>query len=375
MKNYINKMIENNMKTISSSDKYNDNLKNTNSNNSNSNSNTNNIEKSLNKESIKSIEKNSLNEKQSSNDSESIHYNNDNTQNPKFNIHQNNPYSSYFHKFNSLDSIPEEEVISNVNSNSNINITKNKNIDLRKILNNNKIKPKHEKEQKINTEKENINNLSSFEYQQLINEKDFKITELKKENENLKKANKELIEKLNKNDFNLTFKEIDGGGLKEFYENKINFYLQNFTKEKNRIINEFEITIDKLTTGYQSSKDFYLETIKKQEQQLNDYSKGYKIDTEKLNNIIKELQNKIIELQNDNNLIINMNTELKTQNTNLNEKILKIENELTSQKLKEKKYKNSVNEANKKITKLKEDNAKFNRLAYGVVKRSKSIKY
>ena len=85
--------------------------------------------------------------------------------------------------------------------------------------------------------------------------------------------------------------------------------------EKNRIINEFEITIDKLTTGYQSSKDFYLETIKKQEQQLNDYSKGYKIDTEKLNNIIKELQNKIIELQNDNNLIINMNTELKKENT------------------------------------------------------------
>ena len=367
-------MIENNMKTISSSDKYNDNNKNTNSNNSNSNSNTNNIEKSINKSSLKSLEKNSLNEKQSENDSESIHYYNDNTQNSKLNIHLNNPYSSYFHKFNSLDSIPEEEVINNVNSNNNSNISKNKNVDLRKILNNSKIKQKQEKEQKITIDNENINNLSSFEFQQLLNEKDFKICELQKENEDLKKTNNQLIEKLNKNDNNLTFKETDGN-LKEYYENKINFYLQNFTKEKNRIIKEFEITIDKLTVGYQSSKNFYLETIKKQEKQLNDYSSEYTNQIDKLNNTIKELENKIAELQKNNNLVINMNSNLKKENMNLNAKIIKSENELTTQKLKEKRYKNTVNEAKKKINKLKEDNAKFNRLAYGVIKRSQSIKY
>ena len=110
----------------------------------------------------------------------------------------------------------------------------------------------------------------------IVAEKDNQINYLYNQNFELEKANDELVHKVNEyadlvnqnkiiygdkltnyeNTINSLHEDIDD--IKNFYEKKISFFTSNFSSEKNKIINSYENTIEKLNIGYKDSKNKYI---------------------------------------------------------------------------------------------------------------------
>ncbi len=155
------------------------------------------------------------------------------------------------------------------------------------------------------------------EVKRIVQEKDAQINYLYNQNLELEKANNELLSKLNEysdliNQNKLLYSDKltncestinslnkDCEDIKDFYEKKLAFFTQNFSSEKNKIINSYEKTIEKLNDGYTDSKNRYLTTIAQRDAEIKDLINNNRADTEDLNQQLYELKKVNEELQND----------------------------------------------------------------------------
>ena len=199
------------------------------------------------------------------------------------------------------------------------------NISLQQMINSNQNLYKHKinnLQNKLNELKvKNDNNLRlmkdnhNMDLKQLITEKDFEINYLINNNKELEKINNELKTQLNENmgqytknqsnyndilttlESTLNKLQKENIDIKEYYENKINYLIDNFNMEKKKLINSYELNIEQLNNDYNISKDKYItylgkrdnDKLEKENEQLKSKIEELNIEIDNLNKRIKEL--------------------------------------------------------------------------------------
>ena len=139
----------------------------------------------------------------------------------------------------------------------------------------------------LRTMKDNHN----MDLKQLITEKDFEINYLINNNKELEKINNELKNQLNdsmdeysKNqanykdmlttlEFTINKLQKENIDIKEYYEKRINFLIDNFNLEKKKLINSYELDIEELNKDYNTSKDKYVNYLSKRDNDIDDIEK------------------------------------------------------------------------------------------------------
>ncbi len=228
------------------------------------------------------------------------------------------------------------------------------------------------------------------ELKRIVNEKDNQINYLYNHNFELEKANDELVNKVNEfseqinknkvgfndkmNDYENTIFSLqrDNDDIKEYYEKKINFYTQNFSTEKNKIINSYEDTIEKLNNNYNDSKDKYNNIIKQRDDEIKDLIKQHRNETDKLNFTIIELKKQLEEMRQDQENLLKINSQQKIEIDSLNENLELAKKEIKFHQKEKKKIDELSQNYKKEYEKLKSEHDKMKRLSFGKFQRSKS---
>ena len=228
------------------------------------------------------------------------------------------------------------------------------------------------------------------ELKRIVNEKDNQINYLYNHNFELEKANDELVNKVNQyseqinknkvgfndkmNDYENTIFSLqrDNDDIKEYYEKKINFYTQNFSTEKNKIINSYEDTIEKLNNNYNDSKDKYNNIIKQRDDEIKDLIKQHRNETDKLNFTIIELKKQLEEMRQDQENLLKINSQQKIEIDSLNENLELAKKEIKFHQKEKKKIDEISQNYKKDYEKLKTEHDKMKRLSFGKFQRSKS---
>ena len=255
-------------------------------------------------------------------------------------------------------------------------------LDLKNSIN--EIKAKNEMEiKKIIENHEN-------ELKRIVNEKDNQINYLNNHNFELEKANDELVTKvnqysdlMNKNKFGFGDKmnnyentiyslQRDNDNMKDFYEKKINFFSQNFSTEKNKIINSYEDTLEQLNNNYNDSKEKYNNIIKQRDDEIKDLIKQHRNETDKLIFTISELQKQLEEMRQDQENLMKINSQQKIEIDSLNENLEMAKKEIKFHVKEKRKIQENSDNFKKEFNKVKAENEKMRRLSYGKFQRSKT---
>ena len=271
-------------------------------------------------------------------------------------------------------------------------------------------------QQKINTNKSlykhKINNLESklnelqtksdnnlrmmkdnhnMDLKKIITEKDFEINYLINNNKELEKINNDLKNKLNENmgeftkdqsnykdmlttlEFSFNKLQKENIDIKDYYENKINFLIENFNMEKKKLINGYELDIEELNNEYNKSKDKYINYLGKRENDIENNEKENQKEINILKEKVKNLSEKVNELKNRREELIKMNNELKFDNNVLSENFERISKELQYETKRKELEKQKVNESQKYYQEVMKENQRISKIARN--RRSKSVKY
>ncbi len=255
-------------------------------------------------------------------------------------------------------------------------------LDLKNSIN--EIKAKNEMEIK------NIIKNHETELKRIVNEKDNQINYLYNHNFELEKANDELVTKvnqysdlMNKNKFGFGDKmnnyentiyslQRDNDNMKDFYEKKINFFSQNFSTEKNKIINSYEDTLEQLNNNYNDSKEKYNNIIKQRDDEIKDLIKQHRNETDKLIFTISELQKQLEEMRQDQENLMKINSQQKIEIDSLNENLEMAKKEIKFHMKEKRKIQENSDNFKKEFNKVKAENEKMRRLSYGKFQRSKT---
>ena len=228
------------------------------------------------------------------------------------------------------------------------------------------------------------------ELKRIVNEKDNQINYLYNHNFELEKANDELVTKvnqysdlMNKNKFGFGNKmnnyentiyslQRDNDNMKDFYEKKINFFSQNFSTEKNKIINSYEDTLEQLNNNYNDSKEKYNNIIKQRDDEIKDLIKQHRNETDKLIFTISELQKQLEEMRQDQENLMKINSQQKIEIDSLNENLEMEKKEIKFHVKEKRKIQENSDNFKKEFNKVKAENEKMRRLSYGKFQRSKT---
>ena len=269
-----------------------------------------------------------------------------------------------------------------INTNQNLYIHKINN--LKNKLNEIKIK----NENNLRLMKEN----NKMDLKQLIIDKDFEINYLINNNKELEKINNELKDQLNENmdeytkdqynynDIltnlkvslnNLQKENID---IKEYYENKINFLIDNFNIEKRKLlIHIYELNIEKLNNEYNISKNKYIKYFDNRDKDINNISKKNNDEITKLREKRHNLEEKLNDLKKRKEELMKINNDLRFENNSLNENFERIRKELKFEINRKELEEKKSNETQKDFYKAKKENKKIRKISRA--KRSQSVKY
>ena len=248
----------------------------------------------------------------------------------------------------------------------------------------NDLKCKNENDIKI------LMNTHEFELKQILTEKDRQIDFLTNQNYELENANSELISKLNecndvitKNKFHYNNKlsdydssifllEKENRNLKDFYENKIEFFLKQYDEEKNKLIYNYENHIEKNNQQYQEAKNKYEELLKSKNEEISEMEKNHKEEVDRLNENILYLKEQIKKFEETNQELNRKNTDLINENSNISEKYTKAQRDIDFQIKENQKIKAKNQETERKYKETKAYNQYIDRLAGRMFHRSKS---
>ena len=239
-------------------------------------------------------------------------------------------------------------------------------------------------------ETKNLIENHEIELKRIVNEKDNQINYLYNHNFELEKANDELVTKVNKyselmnknkvgfndkmNNYENTIFSLqkDNDDMKDFYEKKINFFTQNFSTEKNKIINSYEDTLEKLNNNYNDSKEKYNNIIKQRDDEIKDLIKQHRNETDKLIFTISELQKQLEEMRQDQENLMKINSQQKIEIDSLNENLEMAKKEIKFHIKEKRKIQENSDNFKKEFNKVKAENEKMRRLSYGKFQRSKT---
>ena len=275
------------------------------------------------------------------------------------------------------------------------------NNSLQQKINTNKSLYKHKinnLESKLNElQTKNDNNLRmmkdkhNMDLKKIITEKDFEINYLINNNKELEKINNDLKNQLNESmgefakdqskykdilttlEFNFNKLQKENIDIKDYYENKINFLIENFNMEKKKLINSYELDIEELNNEYNKSKDKYINYLGKRDNDIEINEKENQKEIDILKEKVKNLSEKVNELKNRREELIKMNNELKFDNNVLSENFERISKELQYETKRKDLEKQKVNESQKYYQEAMKENQKISKIARN--KRSKSVKY
>lgn len=232
-----------------------------------------------------------------------------------------------------------------------------------------------------------INETHQMELQRIIAEKDNQIQYLYAKNFEVEKANDELVYKLNQyadlmNENKIGYSEQlanasnrvhnlerDLAEMKDFYESKLGYFTKNFSAEKNKIIESYEVTIEKLTAGYNDSKGKYVSVINQREEEIRGVIMSHRNEVDNFNATIEQQKQSIASLQCDQNRLIQMNSEQKSEIEIQKRTIdnLKKENQFSLQEKKKVAKESEIIQKN--LEQLKMQNDKMHRLTHGKLKK------
>ena len=275
------------------------------------------------------------------------------------------------------------------------------NISLQQMINSNQNLYKHKinnLQNKLNELKvKNDNNLRlmkdnhNMDLKQLITEKDFEINYLINNNKELEKINNELKTQLNENmgqytkdqsnyndilttlESTLNKLQKENIDIKEYYENKINYLIDNFNMEKKKLINSYELNIEQLNNDYNISKDKYITYLGKRDNDIEISEKENQSEINKLKEKVNYLSGQVNELKNRRDELVKINNELKFDNSNLNENFERIRKELKFETKRKELERKKANETQNNFYKAKKENKRITKIAR--TKRSQSVKY
>ena len=275
------------------------------------------------------------------------------------------------------------------------------NISLQQMINSNQNLYKHKinnLQNKLNELKvKNDNNLRlmkdnhNMDLKQLITEKDFEINYLINNNKELEKINNELKTQLNENmgqytknqsnyndilttlESTLNKLQKENIDIKEYYENKINYLIDNFNMEKKKLINSYELNIEQLNNDYNISKDKYITYLGKRDNDIEISEKENQSEIYKLKEKVNYLSGQVNELKNRRDELVKINNELKFDNSNLNENFERIRKELKFETKRKELERKKANETQNNFYKAKKENKRITKIAR--TKRSQSVKY
>ena len=254
-------------------------------------------------------------------------------------------------------------------------------LDLKNIINELKNKNSYEIKKLI----EEYDN----ELKRIINEKDNEINYLNTHNFELEKQNNELVNKLNEyselmnkntnglnekvNDYENTIISLqkDNNNMKDFYEKKLNFFSQNFSSERDKIINSYEDMLEKLNSNNNDSKEKYYNIINERENEIKDLINKHKNETDNLKHVIIELQKQLEEIRLDQENLIQLNEELKNENDILNDYLDMAKKEIKFHIKEKRKIDENCKDYKSEYDKLKYENKKMQRLSHGKFKKNK----
>ena len=275
------------------------------------------------------------------------------------------------------------------------------NISLQQMINSNQNLYKHKinnLQNKLNELKvKNDNNLRlmkdnhNMDLKQLITEKDFEINYLINNNKELEKINNELKTQLNENmgqytkdqsnyndilttlESTLNKLQKENIDIKEYYENKINYLIDNFNMEKKKLINSYELNIEQLNNDYNISKDKYITYLGKRDNDIEISEKENQSEIYKLKEKVNYLSGQVNELKNRRDELVKINNELKFDNSKLNENFERIRKELKFETKRKELERKKANETQNNFYKAKKENKRITKIAR--TKRSQSVKY
>ena len=268
-------------------------------------------------------------------------------------------------------------------------IISNQNLNIHKINNlNNKLNEiKIKNENNISSMKDNNN----YEIKQLVIDKDFEIKYLINNNKELEKINNELVIRLNENmeeytkdqfNYNDILTELkytlnnlkkENIDIKEYYEKKINFLIDNFNREKKNIINSYELNIEKVNNEYNVSKYKYIKYLNNRDRDIDNTVRYNEEEIGKLKEKVKKTREELNELKNRKDELIKINNDLIFENKNLNENSERLRKELKFETERKESEEKKSYETQSDFYKAKKYNKKLRKSARA--KRSQSVKY
>lgn len=226
------------------------------------------------------------------------------------------------------------------------------------------------------------------ELKKVVMEKDAQINYLYNLNFELEKKNKELMSKIEEyadlfNHNKISYSEKlstcektidslnkDCEELKKFYEKKLTFFSQNFSNEKNKIINGYESALGKLNEGYSESKNKYLSIIHQRDEEIKSINDNHNLEINSLNQRISDLMDEINNLREDNERLMRNKNEMEGELSNLTNLLQRCKADLNSS-IKEN------NRLNQDLTNLKRENEdlvkindKYELLTHGKLKKT-----
>lgn len=232
-----------------------------------------------------------------------------------------------------------------------------------------------------------INETHQMEIQRIIAERDNQIQYLYSKNFELEKANDELMHKLNQyadlmNENKIGYSdqlstsnntihnlERDLAELKDFYESKLGYFTKNFSTEKNKIIDSYEVTIEKLTSGYNDSKGKYVSVINQREEEIKELIVSHRNEVDNLNASIEQQKQTISSFQCDQERLIQMNSEQKSEIEIQKRTIDSLKKEIQFLHQEKKKIEKESENKAKNMEQLKIQNEKMHRLTHGKLKK------
>ena len=200
------------------------------------------------------------------------------------------------------------------------------------------------------------------ELKNLLNER---LSEYTKEQNNYKDSLTTLEFTFNK----LQKEKID---IKEYYESKQNFLIEDFNREKRNLINSYERNIEELMNNYNTTKNKYINYLEKRMNDISNNEKENKKVINELKDEIKYLTEVINGLKNRKEELINKSKELKFDNTKLKEKFEKMRKELKFETIRKENEIKKVIDTQRDFYKVKKENKKIAKRARSL--RSKSVK-
>jgi chromosome segregation ATPase len=195
------------------------------------------------------------------------------------------------------------------------------------------------------------------------------------EYEEIIKNNKYNIEKLSDEKIYIdNAKKTSEDRLKQKIEN----IESNYTNEINKIKNNYETEIKRIKNELDLSKMDYLKMTENSKENLNKMITERTKEKSYYDNVINKLKEDIANKSNENEKLLFLTKNLQQSNEDLNEKVIKMNDEINQKEKEQKEMLKSINKIQKEKNEIIRTNSKLNSVIYGRFKKrekSKSKEY